>query len=261
MKDQEYGLPPSVYLLETGKEDSRPGEEGLAIYLFFSGRASVQMGEGEPFPVRSGQVLLCLPGERPLFRTEKGESLRFQWLCLGMEGQEDPRRVWEDLTGEERLLTPAGMEVLREASRELAMPREPSLSESFRRASTLYLFLSYLFGSEGKQAKKSDKVYVEMAEAYIASSYPKGLKVQELASRIGISRYYLSTIFRREKGVSPQEYLMNLRMERAAQFLRETRDPVKTVAEQVGYTDSLAFSKAFHRRYGLSPSEYRRGGG
>ena len=57
--------------------------------------------------------------------------------------------------------------------------------------------------------------------------------------------------------VSPQEFLMNFRMERARGLLRYTDRPVGEIAEEVGYADSMSFSKAFKKRFHLTPSEFR----
>lgn len=56
---------------------------------------------------------------------------------------------------------------------------------------------------------------------------------------------------------SPQEYLSSFRIEKARVLLVSTSDSVKDIAKQVGYQDAFAFSKAFHRITGMSPSEYR----
>ena len=57
--------------------------------------------------------------------------------------------------------------------------------------------------------------------------------------------------------MSPQEFLINIRMERAAELLTSTALPVNEVAAKVGYSDALAFSKKFKENYNLSPKSYR----
>ena len=50
---------------------------------------------------------------------------------------------------------------------------------------------------------------------------------------------------------------MNFRMEKAGSLLTETKSPINVIAMEVGYSDSLSFSKAFRSRYGMSPTEFR----
>ena len=57
--------------------------------------------------------------------------------------------------------------------------------------------------------------------------------------------------------MSPQECLIRLRMDRAAELLVRTQETVTQIAEQCGYPDSLAFTKMFRKSYQMSPTEYR----
>ena len=74
---------------------------------------------------------------------------------------------------------------------------------------------------------------------------------------VGINRSYFSNLFKKELSVSPQEFLINYRLDKAAQMLSETEDSVGNVASAVGYADPLAFSKAFKQKFGVSPRSYR----
>ncbi len=57
--------------------------------------------------------------------------------------------------------------------------------------------------------------------------------------------------------VSPQKYLINLRMYKATLLLKSTKLPIGEVANKVGYTDSLLFSKTFSKYFSMSPLNYR----
>ena len=92
---------------------------------------------------------------------------------------------------------------------------------------------------------------------YIAANFDKRLKINELADRIGVNRSYLTSSFKKSLGCSPQEYLMNLRIEKAKTLLKNGDIQVSEVAAKVGYGDPLAFSKVFKARTGRSPREYK----
>ncbi|NTX63634.1 AraC family transcriptional regulator [Myxococcus sp. CA051A] len=82
--------------------------------------------------------------------------------------------------------------------------------------------------------------------------------VSELARRSGTSRATLARRFASEVGVAPHEYLTRLRMQEAAQALREGQDGLAAIAGRVGYESEFAFNRAFRRVMGLPPGEYRR---
>lgn len=99
--------------------------------------------------------------------------------------------------------------------------------------------------------------YVENAMDYIASNFDKQLKISKLADHIGVNRSYLASIFKNKIGCSPQEYLINFRIEKAKTLLKTEDIQVNEVAARVGYGDPLTFSKVFKSRTGRSPREYR----
>ena len=103
----------------------------------------------------------------------------------------------------------------------------------------------------------TDFSYSEYAVRYINNHFSEKIKIQELARHIGISRSYLVKLVRQETGMSPQEYLITIRMRRAADLLSRSNDPIRSISAECGYDDALAFSKVFKSRFGQNPSDYR----
>ena len=101
------------------------------------------------------------------------------------------------------------------------------------------------------------RMYVDYAIDYIRANYRDTLRISELADKIGINRSYLTRNFKKETGLSPQEYLINYRLERAAGILVNGNDSISSVAWLVGYSDQMAFSRAFKKKYGITPQKYR----
>jgi AraC-like DNA-binding protein len=83
------------------------------------------------------------------------------------------------------------------------------------------------------------------------------LGVSDLASAAGLSRAHFSREFRRAFGVSPHEYLLTRRLERAAALLRLTDHSVTEICFSVGLQSLGSFTTSFTRVYGRSPTAYR----
>ncbi|MHC1481210.1 AraC family transcriptional regulator [Frateuria aurantia] len=83
--------------------------------------------------------------------------------------------------------------------------------------------------------------------------------LQQLAAVAGVSRSTLALRFRQKAGQAPLEYVQRWRMQLAAQALKTSQAPVTAVAQKLGYDSDSAFSHAFRRVMGCSPSAYRRG--
>lgn len=84
------------------------------------------------------------------------------------------------------------------------------------------------------------------------------LRVERLAARMGYSVDHFIRLFRKFKGVTPGEFLVQSRLQAAVQMLRYTSLPVSEIAGQLGYGDVYAFSHQFRQRIGQSPTAYRR---
>ncbi|WP_306796508.1 AraC family transcriptional regulator [Nocardia sp. XZ_19_369] len=82
--------------------------------------------------------------------------------------------------------------------------------------------------------------------------------VTTLARDARMSRSAFAERFTRLLGRAPSAYVTERRLDRAAELLRSTTDPVSRIAADVGYTSNAAFSRAFHRRYGDAPQRWRK---
>lgn len=82
--------------------------------------------------------------------------------------------------------------------------------------------------------------------------------VDDLGREAGLSRSVLAERFAALLGEPPMQYLMRWRMALAARALKEGREPVVRIAEQVGYESEAAFNRAFKREFGMPPATWRR---
>ena len=85
------------------------------------------------------------------------------------------------------------------------------------------------------------------------------VEVGRVATRIGLSRRQLERLFRRYLSVTPAQYYLDLRVTRAHALLNETNMTVAEIAAATGFTSSSQLSQRFRKRYGKSPSAYRKG--
>ena len=128
--------------------------------------------------------------------------------------------------------------------------------------SLLYLFLSKLASNNANidlkhRSKVAAEGYLEQSIEFINNYYMKPIKINDIASYIGVNRSYLTSIFKQKLNISPQEFLMNFRMEKASHQLMNSNQPINEIAKSVGYPDPFAFSKVFRKIYGKSPKQYR----
>lgn len=82
------------------------------------------------------------------------------------------------------------------------------------------------------------------------------IKMKELASFVGISEKYFITYFKKALGITPGQYIYQIRMNRAKDYLHARSYSVQQIAALLGYPDSFTFSKAFKKYYRVPPSKF-----
>lgn len=92
---------------------------------------------------------------------------------------------------------------------------------------------------------------------YMHNNYEKKLSNSSLADLVSLNKQYFIRLFKENLNITPQKYLANYRLARASYLLNQGLDIVQ-VAKRVGYEDSKAFSRAFKRNKGVSPSYHQK---
>lgn len=104
----------------------------------------------------------------------------------------------------------------------------------------------------------SYKKLVQAAAAFVEANYQNSeLSITMMCGHLHISAGYFSSIFKKETKMTFVNYLLQLRMEKAKQYLRSTDWKTFEIAEQVGYSDPNYFSYSFKKYAGISPKQYR----
>src|SRR5207253_926853 len=98
---------------------------------------------------------------------------------------------------------------------------------------------------------------VKHALAYIQQNFTRALSLTELAWTAGVSRSYLSRIFKMETGLSLWDYLNRYRVLKAKELLLLTDNSITDIAAGVGYDDAGYFGRIFREIVDCSPRTYR----
>lgn len=105
---------------------------------------------------------------------------------------------------------------------------------------------------------KSECSLVDEIKFFLDINYPEKLKLTDVANTFGIHPNYLSRIFNEKYGISPKQYVTDLKLKKACKLLSTTKLPIFTIANSLGFDDQLSFSKIFKKKFSISPSQYRK---
>ncbi len=93
--------------------------------------------------------------------------------------------------------------------------------------------------------------------AYISDNLSEPIGLDELAALAGISPYHFARSFKKATGLSPHQYIIHCRMQKAKQLLLKSKLSITDIALDVGYKDVSNFINAFRKAVGTSPKKYR----
>ncbi len=218
--------------------------------------------DGQIFRVNPGECIVSFPGQTRIERADKKNPWTLTWISINGQSVSSfflklgitPKNPI--ITHCERSNIPIILEQIVEAACTVGPHRD------FMVGAGLFNLFNEL--SQRQMAKSSllmsspaSDTYVAQAARFLDMNYSRtNVTIKEVAEIVGLNRSYLYEIFKEKLGISPQEYLTRLRINKAREFLLLPQTTVTSVAYSVGYEPSV-FSKAFKRATGITPIEYK----
>lgn len=92
---------------------------------------------------------------------------------------------------------------------------------------------------------------------FLVENYSQKVDLDALSDLAGLSRFHFTRAFKTSFGIPPYKYLLNLRISKAAELLRNTEIPITQIALNVGFVGSSEFARAFRQEMNCSPREFR----
>jgi len=208
------------------------------------------------FELKPNHLLVMFPDNKIFYEVDKGIPWTIQWV--GLYGS--LVYTYLDFLG----ITPQNPIFPVKNSNEVKNILEilykksssNNLGDKIDCISLLHKFFAEL--AENKQITPQKNDYIEQAINFMKYNYEQGISSIDVANSLKIDRSYFSKVFKQETGLSPTQWLTNLRINKACKLLKETNLSISEIAYSVGIFDQFYFSRLFKRRTGLTPIEYRK---
>lgn len=256
----EHGV--DLALMECGYENCDPkhywmGRKGFHIvHVIFSGKGTLEVN-GQQYALQAGDGFYIAPDQEVKYTADEQEPWEYRWLgfmgtraviALNLTNLPETNVFHvSDLAGMNDLLG----KVYEQASRMTEQGELMALGY-------LHFFLAKLMDDYGKQERTTNvsSELVNLATAMIRENYAHDFGVQEICRGLNITRSYLYKLFMRYYKISPSDYLLKFRLEKAREILASQNCPINTVAERAGFSSHAYFTKRFRMAYGITPREY-----
>lgn len=106
--------------------------------------------------------------------------------------------------------------------------------------------------------QKDPPAFIQDIHDYILQNYKQDLSMNDIARNYGFSIVHFINTFCKYYHCTPKQYLLTVRMQRALQLLEDTPESIQLIAKECGFHDEFYFSRLFHQRFGMTPTEYRK---
>lgn len=240
--------------------------EDLLEILFVRSGKSVYVVDGEQFPIKEGDIIICNAGILHDEVTEKSENLNTYCVSLTNVKVEDlPDNFLCDANvnpviscGEYKEM----MEQLYANVYELVASDKPGVEEVCDYLARAILRLAYQIVQEqsalapGKDS--SSAILGRQIKQYIDTHYDEDLDLDDLANMFHLSPTHVSHVFKKAIGYSPIQYMLRRRLGEAQNLLIHTDYSITAIASMVGYDNPSHFTNMFVKNVKMSPGEYRK---
>jgi AraC-like DNA-binding protein len=251
-----------------GIEDCVPGHsygpavrDHFLIHYIRSGRGVFQVGN-HSYQLKKGQGFLICPDIITYYQADWDDPWHYSWIGFqGLRAEEYLKSA--GLTVANPVLSFDGDNFLADCLAQMVETSQIALARETRLKGLLYLFLAKLIEIANSDyffsfdlTKK--ELYIKKAIEFIRMNYSRKITISQVANYIGLDRSYISSLFKDYLKVSPQEFLISFRIDKACELMANDLLSIGDISRSVGYDDQLQFSKIFKKAKGVAPREYRK---
>ncbi len=242
------------------------------LHYIHSGEAGWVLEDGTSMRVTGGCCSLIQPGV--MHRMDYGVIAPCKLLALCIKEtppeisspytQKEAKAIYHVLKKSGNSVVPAGPEVdavfctLRKICIQFEGKKIPPLQEASLRMMTADLLIKCV--ESFTQHHASEHFYMtRKAKRYIEDHLERELCIGDIAAVVKMHRVLFHKIFLKETGLTPADYCMRRRLEKAQQRLRETSESITGIAHRFCFSSSQTFATSFKRYFSVTPSQYRNG--
>ncbi|MFK7805419.1 MAG: helix-turn-helix domain-containing protein [Anaerolineae bacterium] len=141
----------------------------------------------------------------------------------------------------------------------------PLYVESLTTALTIALLHNFTNLAHGQlkkhrrpKAPQLGKNQLRQIHALMHANLERGLSLQQMADEVALSTYHFSRLFKASMGISPNQYLLQLRLDETKRLLLQSpKQPISAIAQQTGFTDQAYLTRQFRQHFGITPARFR----
>jgi len=233
--------------------------EGFGLLYISSGRGTFESKPNFSASIEAGHAFLLFPGVWHRYAPNPETGWHEHWIVF--DGQVAHQWLRHKFISAKNPVVKIKSEdvVLSTFGRLMQSIRanRPALQQILAGAANNLMGLFYSAQQAHPAADVQYTSAIELAITRIQNDFDRDVNIKLLAQGAGISYSRFRHTFTAHTGMSPHQYLLELRLVRARSLLAETELSIKEIAMQSGFEDELYFSRLFRQKLNLTPSQWR----
>lgn len=252
-------IPTDIYPVQYGEEQCNRNHSfgpcvrsNYLLHYVYSGKGIFQT-ENNTYHLHKGQMFLISPNQLTYYKADDSDPWLYRWIEFnGNMSQSILKSV--SLNENTPIYTDDENNSVGNALCNIISSGEMCFELLMQK---FWNFIYCLTDGEQINTVSNAEEYIQKAETFIKTNVHKKISVSDVAKYIGIDRSYLTRLFNEYKKTSPQNYIISLKMNTAALYLKNTNASVTETAQSVGYYDTHIFNKTFKKQFGVPPTTWR----
>lgn len=241
-------------------ENGRILNEYQLVYIT-CGEGIFESSSMEKATVKEGSVILLFPGEWHRYKPNKDTGWDEYWVGFKgqiadniFQGSFFSRKEAVLFIGFKEGIVASLTEIMEQTKRE-----EPGYQPLISGA-VLYMLGKIHTIHKQQKIQQADNVHIIINKAIVLlrSRMDEQIAMQGIAAELQVSYAWFRKMFKLYTGMAPQQYLIQLKIEKAKMLLNDLNKSVKEIAYELNFEYPLNFSKLFKEKVGLSPEQYRK---
>jgi len=214
---------------------------------------------GKVYEIKPNQGFLISPDVVTYYKADDKDPWIYSWV--GFKGiKAESYLKLSNLSQEKPIFKCKEGKFVKKCFDDMIKATELKYGREFRLQGLLGVFLSELIEEAGKHVVINGdykELYIKKSLQFVETNYSRKLNIPEIAKNVGLNKNYFSTFFKEKMGVTPQQYIIKFRINKACELMSNDALTISDISRSVGYDDTLGFSKIFKKEKGISPKNYR----
>ena len=261
--NDKYDL--NMFIYQCGWEHCSPKEScgpnirnHYVLHFITKGEGTFKINN-KTYKIKTNEGFLIPPDESTYYEASSSDPWSYLWVGFnGVKASQYLKLLGADKRNP--IILTNNPESIKSHMKDIIESSSLTTTRDLRMRAHLFLLLSDLIDSSlSNQLPNFRNDYIKKSIEYIENNYNDPISVTDLANYLGLNRSYFSNIFKQDTDMSPRDYIIKYRITKACELMqKDSTSSISCIADDVGYHDLVAFSKAFKKYTKVSPNKYRK---